>query len=387
LSDDVGRPFDIVVFGATGFVGQLICAVLAERSTVEPTSWAIAGRDPDKLARLHERLLANHPGLQVETLIAESHDEASLRAMAESTTVVLTTVGPYAPVGELLLATCAETGTHYADLTGEPRWWRAMVERHHARAHETGAKIVPACGFDSIPFDLGAYFTARQLPPEAPKHIRGYFAGRAGFSGGTLASALQILAASSGRAAGASGASRPRPRGLHHADGVDAWVIPLPTIDPLIVRRSSELCDGYGPDFVYHHYLQAGSLPVALGAASGLLTLRQLARLAPFRAAASRWRPPGTGPGPERRARSWFRATFVGEADGRRVMTRMGGGDPGYDETSKMAVESALCLAHDRLDPDIGGGVLTTASAMGMQLVERLERVGLGLELLESGPA
>jgi short subunit dehydrogenase-like uncharacterized protein len=387
----MSRALDITVFGATGFVGQLVCAYLAERCAEEPTTWAIGGRDRAKLERLRDDLVTRYPTLEpLPIVVADSHDEASLVAMAEGTKVVLTTVGPYAPRGEALLRACADTGTHYVDLTGEPGWWRDMTARYHDRARETGAKIVPACGFDSIPFDLGAYFTARQLPPDAPKQVRGYVAARAGVSGGTLRSALSILADRGGPRESkprAPDGARPRARGPHRAAEVGAWVIPLPTIDPLIVGRSTRLCDAYGPDFVYHHYLQVGPLPAAVGVLVGIGLLTSLARIGPARRALARMRPPGSGPSAERRARSWFRAKFVGEGGGRRVVTQMRGGDPGYDETAKMVAESALCLAHDRLDPDPGGGLLTSASAMGMALVERLARAGLGLEVLDSGPA
>ncbi len=385
------RSLDVVVFGATGFTGRLVCDYLARRGKEEPTRWAIAGRNPDKLAAVRDRLAAVEPALaELPILVADSADRSSLEAMAKQTRVVLTTVGPYGKYGEPLVAACASTGTDYVDLTGEPGWWRDMIERYHATAEQTGARIVPACGFDSIPFDLGALFTARLLPPHASKFVRGYVAFGGRPSGGTWNTALSIMDEMSSKPRRKKAPSapragkRPRPRGPHYAREVEAWVAPLPTIDPLIVRRSSQLCDGFGPEFDYHHYLQRGSFGKLATTIAGAGLVYSLAQFDLTRRALGRRIPPGTGPSPERRARSWFRAKFIGEADGVRVVTELRGGDPGYDETAKMIAESALCLAHDAEIPAVGG-VLTTASAMGQSLIERLARAGLAFEVLE-GP-
>ncbi|MFE7467565.1 saccharopine dehydrogenase family protein [Streptomyces sp. NPDC057499] len=380
------RPYDVVLFGATGFVGALTAEYLAVRAPAG-LRWALAGRDPARLERLRDRLttLAPHCA-DLPLLRADADDEGSLRALAESAAVVATTVGPYVWYGEKLVAACAEAGTDYADLTGEAEFVDRMYLAHDARARETGARIVHACGFDSVPHDLGAYFTVQQLPKDVPLTVDGFVSSDAVFSGGTFASALAAMGRGTRmlRAARERRLHEPRlvarragaPFGApHFSPETGAWALPLPTLDPRVVERSARALDRYGPDFRYRHFASVRRLPVALGgavAAGGLLGAAQIP-------AARSWLmgryEPGRGPDAERRGRSWFRVRFVGEGGGRRVFTEVSGGDPGYGETAKMLAESALCLALDELPPL--SGQLTTATAMGDALTGRLRAAGL----------
>ncbi|MET7474419.1 saccharopine dehydrogenase NADP-binding domain-containing protein [Streptomyces sp. NPDC005648] len=376
------RPYDIVLFGATGFVGTLTAEYLAGHAP-EGLRWAIAGRSERKLERLRERLPG---GEKVGVLRADVSEPASLRELAEHARVVATTVGPYVTYGEDLVAACADTGADYLDLTGEPEFVDLTYVRHDARARETGARLVHACGFDSVPHDLGAYFTVRQLPEGVPLRVDGFVSVDATFSGGTFASALNqfsrlrpMLAAERDR-----GRHEPRlvgrraaaPTGVpRFAKEVGAWALPLPTIDPRIVHRSAKALERYGPDFRYRHYAAVRHLPVAVGGAAAIGALVAVAQLAPARRWLSDRLEPGQGPSPQKRAKSWFSVRFVGEGGGRRVFTEVAGGDPGYDETAKMFAESALSLAFDEL-PDTAGQV-TTATAMGEALTERLRGAGI----------
>src|SRR5215210_6849647 len=184
------RPLDIVLFGATGFTGGLTAEYLA-RNAPEGTRWALAGRNPDKLAGVRERLAAIDPACaELELLEADSGDADSLRAVAESTHVVATTVGPYVELGEPLVAACAQAGTDYADITGEPEFVDRMYVRHHATAVATGARLVHACGFDSIPHDLGVLFTVELLPEGVPLTVRGFVSAGGRPSAGTFHSAV-----------------------------------------------------------------------------------------------------------------------------------------------------------------------------------------------------
>ncbi|MET7488165.1 saccharopine dehydrogenase NADP-binding domain-containing protein [Streptomyces sp. NPDC005538] len=377
-----GRPYDIVLFGATGFVGVLTAEYLATHAP-EGLRWAIAGRDELKLKRLRERLPG---GTSVGVLRADVSDPASVRRLAEHARVVATTVGPYVTYGEGLVAACADTGTDYLDLCGEPEFVDLTYVRHDARARETGARLVHAAGFDSVPHDLGAYFTVRHLPEGVPLTVDGFVTADAMFSGGTFASALgqfargrQMLAAARerrhheprlvGRRASAP-AGAPR-----FAGEVGSWAVPLPTIDPQIVRRSAKALERYGPDFRYRHYAAVRHLPVALGGITAAGALFTAAQLPPARRWLSDRLRPGDGPDPEKRAKSWFSVKFVGEGGGRRVFTEVAGGDPGYDETAKMFAEAALSLALDELPPT--AGQVTTAVAMGDALIERLRAAGI----------
>ncbi|MGW2497783.1 saccharopine dehydrogenase family protein [Streptomyces pseudogriseolus] len=376
------RPYDIVLFGATGFAGTLTAEYLATHAP-EGLRWAVAGRSERKLEALRERLPG---GEKAGVLRADVSDPATLRALAEQARVVATTVGPYVEYGEELVAACADTGADYVDLTGEPEFVDLMYVRHDARARETGARLVHACGFDSVPHDLGAYFTVRQLPENVPLTVDGYVTVDAAFSGGTFASALNQFARAGKLRAAARDRRRHEPRLVgrrvsapngvpRYAPEVDAWALPLPTIDSQIVRRSAKALARYGPDFRYRHHAAVRSLPVALGGVAAAGSLFAAAQVPPLRRALSARLKPGEGPSPEKRARSWFSARFVGEGGGRRVFTEVSGGDPGYDETAKMLAESALCLALDDL-PSTSGQV-TTAVAMGDALIGRLRDAGI----------
>ncbi|MGI5429947.1 saccharopine dehydrogenase family protein [Streptomyces sp. CA-179760] len=376
------RPYDIVLFGATSFAGALTAEYLAAHAP-DGLRWAIAGRSAQKLERLRERLPDD---VEVGVLRADVSDPASLRSLAEQARVVATTVGPYVTYGEELVAACADTGTDYLDLCGEPEFVDLMYVRHDARARETGARLVHAAGFDSIPHDLGVYFTVRQLPEDVPLTVDGFVTADAAFSGGTFNSALNQFARQREMAAAVRDRRRHEPRLVgrrvsaptgtpRFAKEVGAWALPMPTIDPQIVRRSAAALDRYGPDFRYRQYAAVRHLPVAVGGVAAVGALVAAAQVSPARRWLSERLKPGDGPSPEKRAKSWFSLRFVGEGGGRRVYTEVSGGDPGYDETAKMLAESALCLAFDDL-PKTAGQV-TTAAAMGDALIDRLRAAGI----------
>ncbi|MGW7342848.1 saccharopine dehydrogenase family protein [Streptomyces sp. NPDC054854] len=385
-NDRPQRAHDVVLFGATGFVGALTAEYLAEHAPTD-CRWALAGRDLGKLERLRERLTALNPDCaDLPLLRADASDGPALRELAASTRVLATTVGPYVWYGAELVEACAEAGTDYVDLTGEPEFVDRMYVAHDARARETGARLVHACGFDSIPADLGAWFTVNRLPEGVPLRVDGFVRSNALFSGGTLASALtalgrgpQTLAAARSRRLHEPRLPGRRVRGPMGAPRFSretgSWALPLPTLDPAVVARSAAALARYGPDFRYRHFAAVRHLPVAVGGTAAVGAVAALAQVpAARRWLMGRWEP-GNGPDAERRARSWFTVRFVGEGGGRRVFTEVSGGDPGYGETAKMLAESALCLAHDAL-PD-AAGQLTTAVAMGDALLDRLRKAGI----------
>ncbi|MES9807133.1 saccharopine dehydrogenase family protein [Streptomyces cinereoruber] len=388
------RPYDVVLFGATGFVGELTAEYLAEHAPAG-CRWALGGRSLGRLEALRDRLASGRPHLAgLPLVVADSADPDSLRELAESARVVATTVGPYVWYGEGLVAACAETGTDYLDLTGEAEFVDLMYVRHDARARETGARIVHACGFDSIPHDLGVHFTVGQLPEGVPLRVDGFVRAGAAFSGGTFASALTAL----GRGREVLRAARERrlhePRlvgrrsraplgGPRFSRETGTWALPLPTLDPQVVARSAAALDRYGPDFRYRHYASVKTLPMALGGAAAVGAGVAAAQLPPVRSWLMGRYSAGEGPSAERRARSWFSVRFVGEGGGRRVFTEVSGGDPGYDETAKMLAESALCLAFDPL-PKTAGQV-TTAAAMGDALTARLREAGIRFRVAHRG--
>jgi short subunit dehydrogenase-like uncharacterized protein len=379
------RELDLVLFGATGFTGELTAAYLA-RHAPAGLRWGLAGRNPAKLEAVRARL-----GLEVPLLAADATDPASLADLARRTRLVITTVGPYIEHGEPLVAACAEAGTDYVDLTGEPEFVDRMYVAHHATAERTGARIVHACGFDSVPHDLGVLHAVQQLGAQGPVTVRGVVRAEAQFSGGTFHSA--ITAFSRARQLKAATAERrrvePRPEGRRskavagrpHRDPVlGYWLMPLPTIDPIVVARSGAALASYGPDFRYSHYAGTKTLRYAAGGAAAVGAMVLVAQVPPLRRYALGRIQPGDGPSETRRARSWFTVDVIAEGDGRSTHTRVSGGDPGYDETARMLAESALCLLLD--DNPATSGQVTTAQAMGPALLARLQAAGIRFETL-----
>lgn len=399
------REFDVVVYGATGFTGALVAEYLAERyGCGGDLRWAIAGRSADKLAALRASL--GDAASRLEALVADSADDAALAALAGRTRVVLTTVGPYALYGSKLVAACVNAGTHYCDLAGEVQWIRHMVDQHHERATETGARIVHCCGFDSIPMDMGAFF----LQQEARRRHGSYCSDIALFvkatsgsaSGGTLASMMNIIKEvrknpDVGRVLADPYALNPADertgpdagdqRKVLHDDTAGCWTAPfiMAGVNTRVVRRSHALA-GYpwGKDFRYREAVMTGT--GAGGWLKGNMTAIALGALAtglyfrPTRRLLKRFVLPKPGEGPDEKAREagFFNLVQVGKLpDGEIIRTRITGDrDPGYGSTSKMLAESAVCLAKDELSSP--GGVLTPAFAMGEHLLERL-RANAGL--------
>ena len=387
------RPYDIVLFGATGFTGGLTAEYLA-REAPAGCRWALAGRSQAKLEAVRSRLASIDAALSdLPLLHADAKDPASLADVARSARVVITTVGPYIEYGEALVAACAEHGTDYVDLTGEPEFVDRMYVGYHEQAVASGARIVHACGFDSVPHDLGAWFTVQQLPEDVPLRLRGMLRAGGRLSGGTFASAMTAFSRARQMKEAASARRRvePRPEGRraratarppHRDASTGWWLVPLPTIDPLVVRRSASALDRYGPDFEYGHYAAVKRLPLVVGGVVGVGALAAAAQVPPVKRFLLSRVPQGEGPSAERRASSWFRMRFVGEGGGRRVVTEVSGGDPGYDEPAKMLAESAMCLAFDD-NPPVTGNV-TTAVAMAENLHARLVGAGIGFEVLET---
>ena len=385
------RDFDIVLFGATGFTGELTARHLASRIPID-ARWALAGRNLAKLEAVRDRLAADFPELKdLPLLVADSGDAESLRAVAEATSVVITTVGPYLLYGEGLVRACAEAGTDYVDLTGEPEFVDRMYVAYHETAVASGARLVHSCGFDSIPHDLGVLFTVRQLPTGVPLRVRGVARSNAAFSGGTFHSAMEAMSRGPQMRSAMVARRRvePKPSGRRSKaitgkptrdSELGYWLLPLPTIDPLVVARSGAALDEYGPDFGYSHYAGTKTLRFALGGAAGVSALTLAAQIKPVREALKKRVPAGEGPSESRRAKSWFTVDFIGEGGGKQVHTRVSGGDPGYSDTAKMLAESAMSLAFD--DNPKTSGQVTTAVAMGDALLGRLQDVGITFEVI-----
>lgn len=399
------RQYDIVVFGATGFTGYLTAEYLSQCKEQTTMSWALAGRSPSKLEDTKRRLTESNPECTSPGIInADINDPKSLRAMAEQTKVVITTVGPYLKYGEALVKACVEAGTHYVDLTGEPEFVDAMVHYYDEVAAKKNIKIVNSCGFDSIPHDLGALFTVNALNeligPSYAEHegitIEGFVSAGGTFSGGTWHSAITQFSRMRSfyekkkhwvqskkqdpekrrRRVGST------PMRIRFKPEFDRWACPLPTIDPQVVRRTAKVRDNYGPNFKYGHFALVKELPTALAGVAGVGGLVALSQLKLTRNLLLKVKDPGQGPTPAQRQNGWFSVKMLGRARDLMVWTEVSGGDPGYGETSKMLAESALCLAFDDNRTPENYGVVTPGAAMGEVLIERLQSAGMHFRIM-----
>ncbi len=381
--------YDLVQFGATGFAGLLTAEYLAEHAPAS-LRWALAGRSLRKLEAVRDRLAKVAPDRPAPELIEVAlTDQAALDALAAKSKVLITTVGPYAIHGQPLVAAAAKTGCDYVDITGEPQFVDDMYLKYQDEALETGARLVHCAGFDSVPHDLGALFTVRQLPDDLPISVVGAVRADAEFSGGTFQSAIGGFAAF-GEAQKLARRRRERELAVNpdetrrarpvagkprRDESTGRWLAPLPTIDPAIVVRSAAALPEYGPDFTYDHTMSAKRLATVVGLGVGAGALMVAVKVPPLRNLLKKVKAAGTGPDDERRERSWFTVRFTGKAGGKTVITEVRGGDPGYTETAKMLAESALSLAFDD-NPDVAGQV-TTAVAMGDNLLARLQAAGI----------
>jgi short subunit dehydrogenase-like uncharacterized protein len=390
---------EIVIFGATSFVGQILCRNLAEHYGGGELGWAAAGRSLEKLKSVRATLAEAHQN--VPLIVADAADEAALREMASNARVVISTVGPYALHGEPLVKVCAESGTDYCDLTGEVQWIRRMIERYAKTAAANGARIVHCCGFDSIPSDLGVHFLQQEAierfgsPCERVKmRVRTL---RGGLSGGTAASMMNVAREVAGDPAlrreianpyslcppdHANNAHQPNVGFAEYDEDFGAWIAPfvMAGINTRVVHRSNALAAcAYGTNFRYDEAVLTGrgigGSVKAASIATGLGAFMLGAAIAPSRWALEKFMPaPGEGPSHEAQEKGSFDLRFFGKtADGEKLRVGVTGDrDPGYGSTAKMLIQAGLCLARDVAKEETPGGFWTPATIFGDRLVERL---------------
>lgn len=411
MSNKTDTTYDLVVFGATSFVGQILTDYLLKTyGTGKDVNWAIAGRSQNKLNALKADL--GKAGTRLPVIIADASDETALKAMCDQTRVVISTVGPYALFGEPLVKVCAETGTDYCDLTGEVQWIKKMVDRYEDAAKASGARIVHSCGFDSIPSDMGVWFLQQQAEGTFGKPCRDVRmrvkAAKGEFSGGTVASlvnAVKEAAAdpalrkemanpfSISPAGHRSETRQPNLKGAEYDKELGVWLAPfvMSAINNRIVHRSNALQEArYGKEFTYDEAMIVGrglqGRLTAYGVTAALAGFVTASAFKPSRWVVEKFVPkPGEGPSLDVQEKGYYDLRFVGKTeDGKTIKTKVvGDRDPGYGSTSKMLGEAGMCLAFDVADKP--GGIWTPASLMGASLFDRLtSKAGLSFEVLET---
>ena len=389
------KKYEIIVYGATGFTGQICCKYL--RDNYSDLVWAIAGRNGDKLEQIKSDF-----SLNCDVVVADGGDIDSLRSLASQTKVVLSTAGPFARYGSLLVQACVENGAHYTDITGENHWVRGLIDKHHAEAASKGIRIIPSCGYDSIPSDIGAFFTISQFDKPVSR-VDVYHQAQGGASGGTIETIFTMDGLTKemrdpfvlNPEETVSEEQREKSKDgfiIEQVDGIEGWsgIGMMAVANTRVVRRSAALMEqnqkSYGTNFTFGEH--------------GLFSTKGMARLAsygsifafiviatPLKRLVRRFLlKPGQGPSQETQDQGWFRATFVAysEDNERKICSMFGSGDPGYKSTGKMVCESALALARSDNLPGGNeyGGVLTSAVGLGNVLIERLKSAEIEFKVI-----
>lgn len=404
--------YDLVVFGATGFVGNLVCKYLLEQVGVGgEVSWAIAGRSRTKLERLSMSLGSQAAALPI--VIADATDEATLRSLCAQTRVVISTVGPYALRGEPLVKICAATGTDYCDLTGEVQWIRRMIQHYEHQAQQSGARIIHCCGFDSVPSDLGVYYLqqqAKQRFGQACSRVKNRFKdGRGGVSGGTIASGINLMKEAFDDPTLRQDLTNPYSLcpgakanpdqsspliEVQHDDDFQAWIAPFVMAavnTPIVLRSQMLLTYVDNSEFQYDEAILTNDgmagWAIAQGVSLGLSGFGLAAALPPTRWVLENAIVPASGEGPslEEQEQGFYDLRFWGEtADGQTLQTKVTGDrDPGYGSTSRILGQVGLCLAQDFPKSAKAGGFWTPAAMFGEVMIDRLSRyAGVTFEVL-----
>ena len=391
----MNREFDLIIFGASGFTGQIAVKYLDKNY---PTlKWAISGRNLEKLNKISE-----NTNKKPKVFIADSKDQESLAEIAKKTNVIASLAGPFNKYSNNLVDECFNHGTHYVDITGENLWVRDLIDKYHLKAEEKGVFIIPSCGYDSIPSDMGAYFCKKSLG-QPILSIDGYHTGSGGISGGTTETGFTMNDYKTKHKIGNPFLLNPDDNlskvqknkskdtfSIKKINEIDRWSAPfvMAIANTRVVRRSASLLEkkqqSYGSNFVYNEYMMTKKFSSALLITVGLAILSTI-MFTPLRKI---FRPlfptPGTGPSKDVQDNGWFESVFVvqNENNEKYKFRVFGEGDPGYKSTARFICESALsiCLDKDKIDKSTNGGVLTTASGLGDVLIERLKNSGVLFE-------
>lgn len=382
------KTYDIVLFGATGFTGQLIAKYIDQYSPHEKIRWAIAGRNRQKLEKLQNQLQGL---IMPDIVIADIEEEESLDKMTSAASILMNAAGPFEWYGRKVVSACIKNKCNYLDITGEPEFITDIAEYYHNAAVNERLTIVNCCGFDSVPADLATWIAVKNLPQGKPIAARVFIRTNARFSGGTLITAVNAIHRK------LTGKRRPRKLKPKHPDApaininihkekeLKAWAIPMPVADIHIVKRSAFLMpEDYGYAFSYAQFFLKSSFYKMLRLIIPILTGMTMLRFKWFRNYLFKRFRPGKGPTDMQRAKAKFEVLCIARSSDKEVRVVISGGDPGYDETAKMFSESAFTLLGKIRTKSQNFGVLTPVVALGEDLVHRLKNKGINIDVIKS---
>jgi len=367
----MNKEYDIIIFGASGFTGELICNYLSQHKDKSKIRWAISGRNSKKLNKLSEKYSINQ-------ISANSFNQESLNAMCAQTELVISTVGPYDIYGEKLVKACINNQSHYLDLTGEPSFVKKIYNKYAKSAKNNNVIIMHCCGFESIPPDLGTYLTVKELDSDNID-ITYYLKTKGKISGGTWASFLNSITSKQPIIDKNRGDRKDKVKKLFYSNRFKKWALFFPVIDKYIVMKSSKAFNEYGNNFSFKEYILLPSLFSAISLILGIGIISIMGRFNILRKFLLNRIPSGQGPSLEEQKKHWFKVTVIGKTDKKEVETVISGGDPGYGETSKFISEMALCILLQKDSLIKKEGILTPVECSGDLLKERLINANINI--------
>ena len=373
----MNKKYDIIVFGASGFTGQLICDYLSSHKNTKNMNWAIAGRNQKKLDIIKSK---NDLMKNIDVLKVDSFDHDSVDNMCSQSKLILTTVGPYSIYGEYLIESCIKHSTHYIDLTGEPDFVNKIKSKYSDDAQKSGSIIINCCGLESIIPDIGTYQTVRKMKSEE-KDVTYFMKTKGEISGGTWASFINSISSGRGMAVNKGiSTKRKKIKKIFYNKELRSWAIIFPVIDKQIVYRTSRKFKEYGQNFSFNEYMLLKSLFQIIILIIGVFFVGMLSRFKFIKNWLLSLKPSGSGPSEEKRNKHWFEAIFIGRGNNESVKYKISGGDPGYGETSKFISEMALCIILQSNELINDKGIMTPVECTGNLLIKRLENAGIKFE-------
>ena len=376
------KKYDLIVYGASGFTGQLICEYLSNHKDIANLNWAIAGRNTSKLESISMQFSTENK--KIDVLHADSFDKPSLDNITSQSKLIITTVGPYAIYGEQLVASCIDNQTYYLDLTGEPHFVHKIKEKYAQKAYDNNVAIIHSCGFESIPPDIGVYSAINQLN-EPNADVSYFFESNGDISGGTWASFINSLSSpipiiSKGNKKRSKSKNKKNKKKIFFHKEFKRWALFFPVIDKYIVQKTAKSFDQYGDDFSFSEYMLFKSWKKLAFIIVGIFIVSIISKVKFIKKWLLSLRPSGSGPSKDKRDSNWFIAKVIAKGQNASVMTTIKGGDPGYGDTSKFISEMALCILTQGDQLLKNKGVLTPVECTGGLLLDRLRNAGISID-------